>query len=79
MKPTLPLEIFEYKLNWRPGYTVRLHSDLRLQAKEWCKKNCDMHEWELNEYTNVYEHTFCFEKKQHADTFSKLWPKFTNQ
>ena len=32
-----PIEIFEYKLKWKPGYTVRLHSDLGLQGKDFCK------------------------------------------
>lgn len=55
-----PIEIFEYKQRWMPGYAVRIHSDLRSSAKDWCKK-LEKFEWNHNEYTNVYEDTFYFE------------------
>jgi Ser-tRNA(Ala) deacylase AlaX len=75
-----PQDIFEYKLNWKPrAYTVRLHSDLHIEGKDWCRKNCERWEWSMNSYTNVYEHTFLFEKEQHGKEFEKQWPKFINQ
>jgi hypothetical protein len=33
----------------------------------------------MNSWTNVYEHTFLFEKEEHAVEFSQQWPEFTNQ
>jgi hypothetical protein len=73
-----PIEIFEYKLNWKPGYAVRLHSDLRSQGKEYCKVQMFKHQWDISEFTNVYEDTFMFEHKQDADSFSAQWPEYTN-
>ena len=73
-----PQEIFEYKTKWEPGYTVRLHSDLRSQGKEFCKVQMFKHQWDINEYTNVYEDTFMFEYKQDANSFAAQWPEYTN-
>lgn len=73
-----PIEIFEYKQKWKPGYTVRLHSDLRSRGKEFCKIQMLKQQWDITEYTDVYEDTFTFEHKQDADNFSKQWPEFTN-
>jgi len=74
-----PQEIFEYKQRWKPGYTVRLHSDLVDQGKTWCRRRIERHIWSMTEYTDVYEHTFHFENEIHANEFSKQWPEFTNQ
>lgn len=75
-----PIEIFEYKQSWKPGYTVRLHSDLRSQGKEYCKTQMFKHQWDISEYTNVYEDTFMFEYKQDADSFTASFnKKFINQ
>lgn len=75
-----PIEIFEYKKRWQPvGHLVRLHSDLRSQAKEYCKI-LPKHQWIISEYTDVYEDTFAFEHKQDADNFeNKFDSKFVNQ
>jgi hypothetical protein len=73
-----PIEIFEYKQKWKPGYTVRLHSDLRSRGKEFCKIQMLKQQWDITEYTDVYEDTFMFEHKQDADNFSEQWPEFTN-
>jgi hypothetical protein len=74
-----PAEIFEYKNNWKPGYTVRLHSDLVDQGKTWCRRRLERHTWSMTEYTNVYEHTFHFEDEIHANEFAKQWPEFIDQ
>ena len=76
-----PIEIFEYKRAWLSAgaFPVRLHSDLDCQGKDWCRKNCQRHQWSFDSYTNAYEHTFWFEHKEHADEFSQQWPEFTNQ
>jgi len=74
-----PIEIFEYKLKWKPGYVVRLHSDLRSQGKEFCKTQMFKQQWDVSEYTDVYEDTYYFEYKQDAESFASQWPQFTAQ
>ena len=74
-----PQEQFDYKNNWKPGVTVRLHSDLDVQGKTWCKRNVERHQWSFTSYTDVYEHTFHFELDEHAQEFAKQWPQFINQ
>jgi len=74
-----PQEITDYKNSWRPGYAVTLHSDLDTQGKDWCRKNLERWQWSFTSYTDVYEHTFCFEHKHDANVFEQQWPKFTNQ
>ena len=73
-----PIEIFEYKLKWKPGYTVRLHSDLRRQGKDFCKVMMSKQQWDMNEYTNVYEDTFMFECKQDAKLFKEKFKKYVD-
>lgn len=74
-----PIEIFEYKIRWKPGYSVRLHSDLVDKGKTWCRQNCERHQWSVTTYTNVYEHTFHFEHPDDGMIFETIWPKFINQ
>lgn len=76
-----PQEVFEYKLKWKPnGHTVRLHSDLDWKGKDWCRKNLERHQWSMDTYTDVYEHTFFFEKEEHAKQFENQFDKkFVNQ
>lgn len=73
-----PVEIFEYKNKWKPGYSVRLHSDLRSQAKDWCKIQLHKQQWDLNIYTNVYEDTFMFEYRQDAESFAAKYRDYVN-
>ena len=76
----LPVEIFEYKNRWKPGYTVRLHSDLRMSAKDYCRVQMFQHQWDVAEYSYVYEDTYMFEHKLDADSFAAQWnPLFVNQ
>lgn len=74
-----PLEVFAYKQSWKPGYTVRLHSDVVNQAKTWCRRNLGRHEWSMTEWTGVYEHTFHFEKEEMADNFKDEMGRFADQ
>ena len=75
-----PQEIFEYKLNWKPGTSVRLHSDLVTEGKNWCRRNLSRHQWGMSEWTDVYEHTFHFEEEEDANLFIEAMPsKFINQ
>lgn len=79
MKKMTPLETFDYKRNWLPGYKVRLHSDLDVQGKDWCRKNLERHQWSMVSWTDVYEHTFHFENKDDADSFKSEWEGFVDQ
>ena len=68
MKMT-PLEISEYKMRWKPGYQVDVHSDLDVQCKAWCRGNLNRWEWSMDTYTDVYSHSFYFEQEDHANQF----------
>ena len=72
-----PIEIAEYKQRWKAqdGNPVRVHSDLDVQCKNWCRKNLKRHEWSMTSYTNVYEHTFYFE---HLNTSQQFEHEFYN-
>lgn len=74
-----PQEIFEYKNNWKPGFTVRLHSDVIDRGKTYCKRICERHEWSVTTWTDVYEHTFHFEHQNHADEFKNTMGRFADQ
>lgn len=75
-----PIEIFEYKQKWKPGYIVRLHSDLRMQGKDYCKIQMMKHQWDIQEFTDVYEDTYLFENRIDADSFTAQWDRrFVNQ
>ena len=66
-----PLEISEYKMRWMSNgaHSVRLHSDLDTQGKTWCRRNLERHQWKMNTWSNVYEHTFFFEDIRAAQNF----------
>lgn len=68
-----PQEIFEYKNRWMNNdpWCIPFHSDLQSRAISWCKENLQSYEYKLIEYTDVYEHTLCFEKKEHANRFEE--------
>ena len=77
-----PQDIAEYKQRWMStgnNNPVRLHSDLDTQGKTWCRRNLERHQWKMNTWTDVYEHTFFFESEQHAELFKQQWPEFVNQ
>ncbi len=76
-----PQEIFEYKQKWMQAENnpVRIHSDLRLSAKDFCRSNFEKQRWSQKEYTAVYEDTFFFESSNDADIFRirfKNWLTF---
>lgn len=64
-----PVEIHEYKIKWKPGYIVKIHSDLADSGKTWCRRRLQRHQWSMTEWTDVYEHTFHFEDKEVAQNF----------
>jgi hypothetical protein len=71
MKPTAtPQEISDYKRRWKAsGYPVSVHSDHDVVCKDWCRKHLNRWEWSMDSYTDVYEHTFYFEKLESAEQF----------
>lgn len=74
-----PQEIFEYKQQWKPGYSVRLHSDVVDRGKTWCKRQLEKHRWSVTTWTDVYEHTFHFEAAVAAQNFTMDFDGWVNQ
>jgi len=75
-----PIEIAEYKQKWMRSkfYPVTLHSDLRTEAKEWCKNQLHKCQWNYTQFTDVYEDTVYFEHKQDQENFSLFLKKIRN-
>lgn len=72
-----PQQLFAYKKSWQGNsFDVRIHSDLRGRAKDWCKTMLDRREWDCNQYTDVYEDTFIFEKSLSANAFAKAFEEW---
>ena len=74
-----PIEIFEYKLRWKPGYVVRLHSDVVDKGKTWCRRQLERHQWSMSQWTGPYEHTFHFEDKTAGQNFEIEMAPYANQ
>lgn len=82
MTKATPQEITEYKCKWmmKGPKPVRLHSDLVISGKDWCRKHLQRWQWKMNTYTDVYEHTFFFENDEYAQAFEDAMPaEFVNQ
>jgi len=73
-----PLEISEYKMRWKPGFTVDVHSDLDVQCKAWCRGNLNRWEWSMDTYTDVYSHSFYFEEEQAAAEFERKFERWVD-
>jgi hypothetical protein len=73
-----PQEIFEYKTKWLSagGHAVKLHSDLDVEGKLWCRRNVERHQWSFIQYTDLYEHTFLFENQDTSKQFEKEFEKW---
>lgn len=73
-----PQELNEYKMQWMrvANHPVRIHSDLDVEGKDWCRRNLGRHEWSFQSWTDVYEHTFYFENAGVSQQFEhdfKQW------
>lgn len=81
MEKATPQMISDYKQQWmKNSHPVRLHSDLDVKGKDWCRKNLDRWQWSMKTWTDVYEHTFHFEDIEDAKAFINAMPmKFVNQ
>jgi hypothetical protein len=66
-----PLEIAEHKMRWMraANHPVRIHSDLDVAGKDWCRRNLERQEWSFQSWTDVYEHTFYFENATVSQQF----------
>lgn len=75
MQQKTPQEISDYKYRWMStgGYKVTTHSDLEYDCRDWCNRNLLPEVWRVYKHTNVYEHTFYFEKEQDAREFASQW------
>jgi len=71
-----PVEVFEYKQRWKPGHTVKLHTDLRRDGKYYCRVQMMAPQWNITEYTDVYEDTFHFEYLTDAKMFAAHFKEF---
>ena len=74
-----PLEISEYKMRWKPGFQVDVHSDLDVQCKAWCRGNLNRWEWSMDTYTDVYSHSFYFEEEQAAAEFKRKFERWVDK
>jgi len=74
-----PQEIFDYKNRWKPGYTVRLHSDMEDAGKQWCRRALQPEQWAMSKWSNIYEHTFYFENKIAGQNFEMEMRPYSNQ
>ena len=69
-----PQEIAEYKQRWMSSgnnYPIKIHSDLDIEGKYWCRKNIERHQWSFVKYTDHYEHTFYFEDQKMSQQFAQ--------
>lgn len=74
-----PVEIAEYKMQWKPGHQVTVHSDLDIQCKDFCRKNFNRWEWSMDKYTHVYAHTFYFEFEEFAYMFKMKFKEWVDK
>jgi hypothetical protein len=80
MEKATPQQIADYKNSWmKNAYPVRLHSDLDVKGKDWCRKYLDRWQWKMNTWTDVYEHTFYFEWEKDSIAFKENFGKFADQ
>ena len=70
-----PQEIDDYKRVWRMGsyFQHHTHSDLRYECIEWCKENCETHQWDMKIFTDIYGDTIRFELESHFVGFGEWY------
>lgn len=76
-----PQDIADYKQRWMStgnNNPVRIHSDLADQAKTWCRRQLERHQWSMTSWTAVYEHTFFFEDIRAAQNFAMEFSQWVN-
>lgn len=65
-----PQEITDYKRRWMPGIMVEVHSDLRNEAKDYCKK-LEKHRYHIKTDVEPYKDVYCFENDLAVERFLK--------
>lgn len=76
-----PQEIADYKQRWMclgNNDPIRIHSDLAIQSKEWCRRHLERHQWKMDTYSDVYEHTFYFEHDKDCKAFCEEFSDWIN-
>ena len=70
-----PQERMSHKRRWRMAshFVYHTHTDLRSESKEWCKRNCEQHEWDIKQFTDIYGDTIRFEFEEHFNEFSNWY------
>lgn len=76
-KRMTPLEIFDHKRKWmmKSHYEYETHTDLRSEGLDWCKKNCEKHQWSMKSFTDIYGDTFNFEREEDYNNFMEWYIK----
>lgn len=76
-----PQEINDYKTRWlrETDNSVRIHSDLDVEGKDWCRRNVERHQWSFRAWTAIYEHTFYFEDRETKSQFEKEFEQWIVQ
>lgn len=63
-----PVEIFEHKIK-NVKFHVSVVEDADIIGRMWCERNLSKEQWRFVKYTNLFEHTFSFIRKEDADRF----------
>jgi len=72
-----PQEQHDYKLKWRPGYSVQVDCDSDSWGKTYCRKHLQRHQWTFDKYTRPDDsHTFSFEDSNFAEIFLEAYNKY---
>ena len=71
-----PQEITDYKRSWIMAsyFQAETHTDLRTECVDWCKANCEQHQWDMKRFTDIYGDTVRFELQEHHSAFD-AWYK----
>lgn len=74
-----PQAIFEHRQKWMSSdynHPVKIHSDLRNEARDYCKVQMFKCQWHHVRFTDVYEDTFYFEHHQDQKSFANHFKKW---
>ena len=72
-----PQEISDYKMRWRPGFSVQVDVDSNVWGKDYCRKHLERHQWSFDKYTRPDDsHTFSFEQKEVAQSFFQVYNQY---
>jgi len=72
-----PQEISDYKMRWRPGFSVQVDMDSDVWGKDYCRKHLERHQWSFDKYTRPDDsHTFSFETLLFAQQFFQAYNQY---